>query len=89
MNFFCYREFDNNHRLFVMLKLVKVHTLQIKSLKLLFVFQADLQVSQLYVSLKQRVHQIVDCNHTAVDNLSCRVIHLDRLPLTWTKTMTV
>lgn len=61
---------------------MKVHTLQVKSLKLLFIFQASLQVSQGHMSLKQRLHQRLYCNHTAVDNLPCRVIHPDRLPIT-------
>ena len=76
-------EYSFHGRLLMASKLMKVHTLQIKSLKLLFMFQAGLQVSQGNMSQKQRLHQGLHCVHAAVDNLHCRVIHPDRLPITW------
>lgn len=65
-----------------------VLTLLEKLFKLLPVFQASLQVSQSHVSLKQRALQRVYGLHTAVDHLPCGVVHLDRLPVTWTKAAT-
>lgn len=65
----------------------KIHTLLMKSLELVSVFQTGLQISQGHVSLKQRLHQMMQSGNTAVENLSCSIIQVDRLPITCTKKM--
>lgn len=60
---------------------VKVHTLVVKSLKLLLIFQSGLQVSHWYMSLKQRLDQGCQCTLRALNNLSRSIIHLYCFPV--------
>lgn len=65
-----------------LLLIFRVLTLLEKPFKLVFIFEAGLQVSQEHMSSKQRLQQHLQCCQTAVDHLSCSVIHLNQPPLT-------
>lgn len=65
-----------------MLLTFRALTLLEHPLKLVLIFKAGLQVSKEHMSFKQSHQQVVQLCQTAVDHLSCSVIHLNQIPLT-------